>query len=141
MKQHLQHPLFSVVSQTAAELDVQAYTIGGFVRDLLLNRPSKDIDIVVIGNGIRFAESVAKKLKVKLAIFKNFGTAQLKYRDIEVEFVGARTESYARNSRKPSVQPGTLRDDQFERLCRVISLTERIDDALSVSSANTASRP
>ena len=74
MKQHLQHPLFNVISDIAAEHNVQAYVIGGFVRDLLLNRPSKDIDIVIVGNGIAFAESVAAKLRVKLAVFKNFGT-------------------------------------------------------------------
>jgi poly(A) polymerase len=115
MKQHLQHPLFSVVSKTGGELNVQVYAIGGFVRDLLLNRPSKDIDIVVIGNGIEFAETIARKLKVKLAIFKNFGTAMLKYRDVEVEFVGARKESYRSNSRKPIVENGTLEDDQKRR--------------------------
>ena len=115
MKQHLQHSLFNIISRTSAELDVQAFVIGGFVRDLLLNRPSKDIDIVVIGNGIQFAESVAKKLHVKLSVFKNFGTAQLKYQDVEVEFVGARKESYRSDSRKPIVEDGTLEDDQKRR--------------------------
>src|ERR1700744_3475191 len=115
MKQHLQHPIFSVISNTAAEQNVQAYVIGGFVRDLLLNRPSKDIDITVVGNGIAFAESVARKLKVKLAVFKNFGTAMLKYKDMEVEFVGARKESYRSDSRKPIVEDGTLEDDQKRR--------------------------
>ena len=115
MKQHLQHPLFSVITNTAAEQNVHAYVIGGFVRDLLLNRPSKDIDIVIIGNGISFAESVAKTLKVKLAVFKNFGTAMLRYKDVEVEFVGARKESYRSDSRKPIVENGTLEDDQKRR--------------------------
>ena len=115
MKQHLKHPLFSIVSGIAAEQNVQAYVIGGFVRDLLLNRPSKDIDIVIIGNGIEFAEKVAQKLKVKLSVFKNFGTAMLKYRDVEVEFVGARKESYRSDSRKPIVENGTLDDDQKRR--------------------------
>src|ERR1700712_5438390 len=115
MKQHLQHPLFSVITATAASQNVQAYVIGGFVRDILLNRPSKDIDIVVIGNGIEFAETVAQKLKVKLSVFKNFGTAMLKYKDIEVEFVGARKESYRSDSRKPIVEDGTLEDDQNRR--------------------------
>jgi len=115
MKQHLKHPLFSIVSGIAEEQNVQAYVIGGFVRDLLLNRPSKDIDIVIIGNGIEFAEKVAQKLKVKLSVFKNFGTAMLKYRDIEVEFVGARKESYRSDSRKPIVENGTLDDDQKRR--------------------------
>ena len=115
MKQHLQHPLFSVVSKTAGEQNVQAYAIGGFVRDLLLKRPSKDIDIVIIGNGIEFAENIARKLKVKLAVFKNFGTAMLRYKDVEVEFVGARKESYRSDSRKPIVENGTLEDDQKRR--------------------------
>ncbi|HTK20143.1 MAG TPA: HD domain-containing protein [Mucilaginibacter sp.] len=115
MKQHLKHPLFSIVSGIAAEQNVQAYVIGGFVRDLLLNRPSKDIDIVIIGNGIEFAEKVAQKLKVKLSVFKNFGTAMLKYKDVEVEFVGARKESYRAHSRKPIVENGTLDDDQKRR--------------------------
>jgi poly(A) polymerase len=115
MKQHLTHPVFQVISQTAGESHVQVYAIGGFVRDIFLNRPSKDIDIVVIGNGIEFAESVAKKLKVKLSVFKNFGTAQLKYKDLEIEFVGARKESYRLDSRKPIVENGTLEDDQKRR--------------------------
>jgi putative nucleotidyltransferase with HDIG domain len=115
MKQYLKHPLFSIVSGIAAEQDVHAYVIGGFVRDLLLNRPSKDIDIVVIGNGIEFAERVAQKLKVKLSVFKNFGTAMLRYKDIEIEFVGARKESYRAHSRKPIVENGTLEDDQKRR--------------------------
>ncbi|HTE01146.1 MAG TPA: HD domain-containing protein [Mucilaginibacter sp.] len=115
MKQHLQHPLFSVITNTAVAQNVQAYVIGGFVRDLLLKRPSKDVDIVVIGNGIAFAEEVAKKLNVKLSVFKNFGTAMLKYKDIEVEFVGARKESYRSDSRKPIVENGTLEDDQKRR--------------------------
>jgi len=115
MKQHLQHPVFKVISAIAAERQVQAYAIGGFVRDIFLNRPSKDIDIVVVGNGIDFAEAVAKKLNVKLAVFKSFGTAMLKYQDVEVEFVGARKESYRAQSRKPIVENGTLEDDQQRR--------------------------
>lgn len=115
MKQHLQHPVFSVIAKAAAGQQVQAYAIGGFVRDIFLNRPSKDIDIVVLGNGIQFAEQVAAQLKVKLAVFKNFGTAMLKYKDVEVEFVGARKESYRADSRKPIVENGTLEDDQKRR--------------------------
>ena len=115
MKQHIKHPIFSVLSKLAAEQNLQVYAIGGFVRDVFLDRPSKDIDIVIIGNGISFAESVAKKLKVKLSVFKNFGTASLKYQDIELEFVGARKESYRLDSRKPIVENGTLEDDQKRR--------------------------
>jgi putative nucleotidyltransferase with HDIG domain len=115
MKQHLNHHIFKTISVTAGELGLQVYAIGGFVRDIFLNRPSKDIDIVVIGSGIEFAENVAKKLKVKLSVFKNFGTANLKYQDIEVEFVGARKESYRLDSRKPIVENGTLEDDQKRR--------------------------
>jgi len=115
MQQHLRHPVFSVISRLAGEQNVQAYAIGGFVRDIFLNRPSKDIDIVVMGNGIDFAETVAKTLKVKLAVYKNFGTASLKYHDLEIEFVGARKESYRRDSRKPIVENGTLEDDQKRR--------------------------
>jgi poly(A) polymerase len=115
MQKHLSHPVFSTISTTAAEYNLQAYVIGGFVRDILLNRPSKDIDIVVIGNGISFAESVAKKLKVKVSVFKNFGTASLKYNDLEIEFVGARKESYRLDSRKPIVENGTLEEDQNRR--------------------------
>jgi len=115
MQQHLRHPVFSVISRLAGEQNVQAYAIGGFVRDIFLNRPSKDIDIVIIGNGIAFAEVVANTLKVRLAVYKNFGTASLKYRDLEIEFVGARKESYRRDSRKPIVENGTLEDDQKRR--------------------------
>ncbi|MDB5139705.1 MAG: cca [Mucilaginibacter sp.] len=115
MVKHLQHPIFSVISILAAEHKLQVYAIGGFVRDILLNRPSKDIDIVIIGNGISFAESIGKKLNVKVAVYKNFGTASLKYKDLEVEFVGARKESYRLDSRKPIVENGTLEDDQKRR--------------------------
>ena len=115
MKQHLQHPIFSVISNIAAQQNVDAYAIGGYVRDIFLSRPSKDIDIVVLGNGIAFAEAVAAKLNVKVSVFKNFGTAMLRYQDVEVEFVGARKESYRSDSRKPLVENGTLEDDQQRR--------------------------
>jgi poly(A) polymerase len=115
VKAHLKHRVFTVISQLAGKQNLQAYAIGGFVRDIFLKRPSKDIDIVVIGNGIAFAEAVAAALKVKLAIFKNFGTASLKYQDLEIEFVGARKESYRLDSRKPIVENGTLEDDQKRR--------------------------
>jgi poly(A) polymerase len=115
MKNHLKHPVFSIISKLAGKSNLQVYAIGGFVRDIFLSRSSKDIDIVVLGNGIDFAEQVATALKVKLSVFKNFGTAMLRYQDIEVEFVGARKESYRADSRKPIVENGTLDDDQKRR--------------------------
>jgi len=117
MKQHLQHKIFQLISETADENGLECYVIGGYVRDIFLNRPSKDIDIVVIGNGIEMAERIAEKLKKKavLSVFKNFGTAQIKTNDLEIEFVGARKESYQRDSRKPIVENGTLEDDQNRR--------------------------
>lgn len=116
MKEHLNHPIFSIISQIVTQENLESYVIGGFVRDLFLNRPSKDIDIVVVGNGIDLAQKVATKTKApKISIFKTFGTAMLKYKDLEIEFVGARKESYNRNSRKPLVENGTLKDDQKRR--------------------------
>lgn len=115
MQQHLQQPIFNVLANVASQTHTQIYAIGGFVRDLFLERPSKDIDIVVLGNGIDFAEKVGQKLKTKVAVFKNFGTAMLKHHDLEVEFVGARKESYRSNSRKPIVENGSLEDDQLRR--------------------------
>jgi len=115
MHKSLQNPIFNVLATLAEQTNTQIFVIGGFVRDLFLNRPSKDIDILVIGNGIDFAEKVGLKLKTKVAVFKNFGTAMLKYGDLEIEFVGARKESYRANSRKPIVENGTLADDQLRR--------------------------
>jgi len=112
----LKHPVFKVVSQIISEKGLEAYVIGGFVRDLLLERPSKDIDIVVVGNGMELAQAAGDKLRVKrVNLFKNFGTAQFNYKDLDVEFVGARKESYQRDSRKPVVEDGTLSDDQKRR--------------------------
>jgi putative nucleotidyltransferase with HDIG domain len=99
----------------AAQLDAEVYVIGGYVRDIFLNRNSKDVDILVIGQGIEFAEAAGKVLKTKVSVFKNFGTAMLRYKDLEVEFVGARKESYRSDSRKPIVENGTLADDQLRR--------------------------
>ncbi len=115
MIQHLKHPIFKTISQVAKQNQVSVYVIGGFVRDIFLNRPSKDIDILVLGNGPNFAEKIGLQLKTNVAVFKNFGTAMLKYNDLEVEFVGARKESYRANSRKPIVENGTLDDDQKRR--------------------------
>lgn len=112
----IQHPVFKVVSQIIAEKGLEAYVIGGFVRDMLLERPSKDIDIVVVGDGLALAEEAALILRVKkVSLFKNFGTAQFNYKDLDVEFVGARKESYQDNSRKPAIEIGTLSDDQKRR--------------------------
>ncbi len=117
MKTSLSHPVFPIISETASEMGIPAYVIGGWVRDLLLNRPCKDIDIVAIGSGIELAERVAKKLgnKYRINVYKNFGTAQLVYEDYDIEFVGARKESYRSESRKPIVENGTLEDDQNRR--------------------------
>jgi poly(A) polymerase len=108
--------IFDVVHETAVEMEAEAYVIGGYVRDLILERTSKDIDIVVVGSGIQLAKKVGQKLgNKKVAVFKNFGTAQLRYKDKEIEFVGARKESYRRDSRKPIVEDGSLEDDQKRR--------------------------
>jgi poly(A) polymerase len=117
MKKHIQHPVFNIIAEAAKEQKVDAYAIGGFVRDIILKRPCKDIDVVAIGSGIDLANTVAKKIgnNTKVTIFKNFGTAMLNYKDYEVEFVGARKESYDRGSRKPIVEDGTLEDDQNRR--------------------------
>jgi poly(A) polymerase len=113
---HLKHPVFKVVSNYIHEHNLEAYVVGGFVRDLLLGIPSKDIDIVVVGDGTVLAQDVAKILRVKsVSIFKTYGTAHFKYKDLDVEFVGARKESYESNSRKPFTKKGTLQDDQFRR--------------------------
>ena len=113
--QALKGKIFDIVSQSARELGVRAFVIGGYVRDFFLQRPNNDIDIVVEGSGIALAEAVAEKLHVKVSVFKNFGTAMLHYRDMEVEFVGARRESYRASSRKPIVEDGTLEEDQQRR--------------------------
>lgn len=114
----IQHPIFKLIGEASDELGVDAYVIGGFVRDYFLKRGTpKDIDIVAIGSGIELAKKVASKLKGKpeISVFKNFGTAMIKHHDLELEFVGARKESYHRDSRKPIVEDGTLEDDQNRR--------------------------
>ena len=129
MKKYLTHPVFLIIADEASRLNLDAYVIGGFVRDSILGRDCKDIDIVAVGSvkgdksvGIMLAEAVANKiskenpfLKTNVTVFKNFGTAQLKLPDCEVEFVGARRESYSRDSRKPIVEDGSLKDDQDRR--------------------------
>ncbi|WP_067146044.1 CCA tRNA nucleotidyltransferase [Pseudotamlana agarivorans] len=117
-KEALQHPIFKIISQSAKELQLDSYVIGGFVRDFILKRgTAKDIDVVAIGDGIKLAKQVAKNLpnKPKVQVFKTYGTAMLRYDDIEVEFVGARKESYTEDSRNPAVENGTLADDQNRR--------------------------
>ena len=115
----LKHSIFTQLSNTATDLDVDAYIVGGFVRDLLLQIPSKDLDIVVLGSGIDFAESFHKRWsnnsESPISVFKNFGTAQIKHNDWIVEVIGARKESYRLDSRKPIVENGSLQDDQNRR--------------------------
>ena len=110
-------PLFRKISEVADEMGVECYVIGGYVRDLVLNRPSCDIDVVVVGSGIRLAEAFCKSLGrgAHLSVFRTFGTAQVKWHGHEIEFVGARSESYSSDSRKPVVEVGTLEDDQCRR--------------------------
>jgi putative nucleotidyltransferase with HDIG domain len=117
LKNLLTHPIIPIITEVAQERKVAVYVIGGYVRDLLLNRKSKDIDFLIIGNGIEFAEAVALKIGNKTAVnvFKNFGTAMLNYKGWEIEFVGARKESYRNDSRKPIVEDGNLQDDQNRR--------------------------
>lgn len=114
---HISSKPFHIVSEVAGQLGLDVYVIGGYVRDIYLNRESKDIDIVTVGSGIELAKAVAQKLgrSTYLSVFKNFGTAQIKSGDLEMEFVGARRESYQRDSRKPIVEDGTLEDDQNRR--------------------------
>ncbi len=115
LEKHLSHPIFKIVSRIAQQQKVEAFVIGGFVRDIFLHRNSKDVDIVVLGNGPDFATAVGKAINAQVTVFKNFGTAMLRYHDLEVEFVGARKESYRAESRKPIVEDGTLEDDQKRR--------------------------
>ncbi|MBB6003028.1 CCA tRNA nucleotidyltransferase [Arcicella rosea] len=125
------NPIFKIVADAAKTLNVPAYVVGGFVRDLILNRPSKDIDIVCVGSGIELAELVAKnsgREDTYLSVFKNFGTAMIKLDDWEVEFVGARKESYQRDSRKPIVEDGTLEDDQNRRDFTINAMAISLND-------------
>ena len=113
----LDKEIFHQISSVADELGVECYVVGGYVRDIFLERPSNDIDVVVVGSGIEVASVLTKQLgkQAHLSVFRNFGTAQVKYHHMEVEFVGARKESYSHDSRKPIVENGTLEDDQNRR--------------------------
>ena len=117
MQSPLDNPIFELIGKTADEMKLKAWVVGGFVRDSILKHENKDIDIVVVGNGVDFAQAVAKNFNndCTLSVFKNFGTAQIKFNDWIIEFIGARKESYRRDSRKPMVENGTLEDDQNRR--------------------------
>ncbi len=111
----LRHPIFKHITTIVDRMGVEAYVVGGYVRDYYLRRPSSDIDVVVVGSGIAVAEELGKMLGAKVVVYKTYGTAMLRWRDAEVEFVGARKESYTPESRNPHVEPGTLEDDQRRR--------------------------
>jgi poly(A) polymerase len=116
LSKQLRHPIFKLVGQIADQKGIRAFAIGGYVRDILLGREVKDIDIVVEGSGIEVAEAAAKQAGIrKVTTYKNFGTAMFRFMDAEIEFVGARKESYRRESRKPIVEDGTIEDDQKRR--------------------------
>lgn len=124
------NPIFEVVSGAARKLGLETYVVGGFVRDLIMNRPCKDIDFVCIGSGIQLANAVGKTFDAQVTVFKNFGTAMIKHHDFDLEFVGARKESYRNESRKPIVEDGTLSEDQQRRDFTINAL------AISLSSSN-----
>ena len=117
LAQLLDKDIFHTISEVADQLSVDCYVVGGYVRDIFLQRPSNDIDVVVVGSGIEVASALKQRLgkKAHLSVFRNFGTAQVKFKNTEVEFVGARKESYNHDSRKPIVEDGTLEDDQNRR--------------------------
>lgn len=131
-KEALKHPIFQVISRSAQNLDLECYVIGGFVRDYILGRGThKDIDVVAIGSGIELAKQVSQNLpkKPKVKIFKTYGTAMLKFEDMEIEFVGARKESYSEDSRNPVVENGTLQDDQNRRDFTINALALSLNEA------------
>ena len=129
MNEHITHPIFKLVSDAAKQLGVEAYVIGGYVRDCIIDRETKDIDIVSTGKGIELAQVVASKLGgAKVSVFKRFGTAMITHKDLEVEFVGARKESYSDHSRKPAVEDGTIKDDQDRRDFTINALAISLND-------------
>lgn len=132
LKDKLKNPIFKLVGEVADEVAQPCYVVGGYVRDLFLHRHSTDIDFVTVGSGIGIAQKLASRLgdRTSLAVYSNFGTAQVKHRGLELEFVGARRESYNRNSRKPIVEDGTLDDDQKRRDFTINAM------AISVNSEN-----
>ncbi|MFN5543917.1 MAG: CCA tRNA nucleotidyltransferase, partial [Bacteroidota bacterium] len=130
MKEALQDPIFKQIATIAKASNVSAYVVGGYVRDTLLKRKTKDVDVVVLGDGIALAKQFAQTCgkDATYAYFKNFGTAMVKTKEWEVEFVGARKESYSRDSRKPEVTPGTLEDDQNRRDFTINALAISLND-------------
>ena len=131
LKEHLSNPVFRLVGSVADEVGQPCLIVGGYVRDIFLERHSTDIDFVTVGSGIRIAENLAAKLgpKTPLAVYRNFGTAQVKYKGLELEFVGARKESYSHDSRKPSVENGTLEDDQKRRDFTINAMAVSVNEA------------
>lgn len=125
----LSNPIFRRISRLADAEGVRAFVVGGYVRDYYLRRPSTDIDVVVVGSGIALAEALGRELKAKVSVFKTFGTAMVRAKGIEVEFVGARKESYTHDSRKPEVEPGTLEDDQRRRDFTINAMAWSLNDA------------
>ncbi|WKK59074.1 CCA tRNA nucleotidyltransferase [Sphingobacterium sp. BN32] len=130
MSEDLTHPIFPIIKDLAEELHVACYVIGGYVRDRLMGRPFKDdVDILVLGSGIEFATALGEKLHTKVAVYKSFGTAMLIYQGLQVEFVGARKESYRSESRKPIVEDGTLADDQNRRDFTINAMAYSLNEA------------
>lgn len=131
LAQILDKDIFHLIGEAADELHLDCYVVGGYVRDIFLERPSNDIDVVVVGSGIKVADALRRKLgrKAHISVFKNFGTAQVKYKGLEVEFVGARRESYSHDSRKPIVEDGTLEDDQNRRDFTINAMAIQLNDA------------
>lgn len=131
LKEHLNNPVFRLVGSVADEVGQPCLVVGGYVRDIFLERHSTDIDFVTVGSGIRIAENLASKLgpKTPLAVYRNFGTAQVKYKGLELEFVGARKESYSHDSRKPIVENGTLEDDQKRRDFTINAMAVSVNEA------------